>query len=36
VLCGPGTAKAAPTVIRKLARWLVRTGYDPDADSAVD
>ena len=36
VLCGSGTEKAAPTVIRKLAKWLVAKGYDPDADCAVD
>ena len=35
VLCGSGTEKAAPTVIRKLAKWLVAKGYDPDADYAV-
>ena len=26
---------AAPRVIRKLAKWLVQKGYDPDADYAV-
>jgi hypothetical protein len=36
VLCGRGTEKAAPTVIRKLAKWLVAKGYDPDAADAVD
>ena len=36
VLCGSGTEKAASTVIRKLAKWLVTKGYDPDADYAVD
>jgi hypothetical protein len=36
VLCGSGTEKAAPAVIRKLAKWLVRKGYDPDADYAVE
>jgi hypothetical protein len=36
VICGSGTEKAAPTVVRKLAKWLVRKGYDPDADYAVD
>jgi hypothetical protein len=36
VLCGSGTEKAAATVIRKLAKWLVAKGYDPDADYAVD
>jgi hypothetical protein len=35
VICGSGTEKAAPRVIRKLARWLVARGYDPDADYAV-
>ena len=36
VLCGSGTEKAAPTVIRKLARWLAAKGYDLDAADAVD
>ena len=36
VLCGSGTEKAAPAVIRKLAKWLVQKGYDPDADYAVE
>jgi hypothetical protein len=36
VLCGSGTEKAAPTVIRKLAKWLVAKGYDPHAADAVD
>ncbi len=36
VIGGVGTEKAAPTVIRKLAKWLVAKGYDPDADYAVD
>ena len=36
VLCGVGTEKAAPTVIRKLAKWLVAKGYDPEAADAVD
>ena len=36
VLCGSETEKAASTVIRKLAKWLVAKGYDPDADYAVD
>ena len=35
VLCGSGTEKAAPAVIRKLAKWLVAKGYDPEADDAV-
>src|SRR5262245_49062998 len=30
-----GTFKAAPRVIRKLAKWLVAKGYDPEADYAV-
>jgi hypothetical protein len=36
VMCVAGTEKAAPRVIRKLAKWLVANGYDPDADYAVD
>lgn len=36
VICGSGTEKAARTVIKKLAKWLVAKGYDPDADYAVD
>jgi hypothetical protein len=36
VIAGEGTYKAAPTVIRKLAKWLVAKGYDPDAADAVD
>src|SRR5262249_10962558 len=36
VIFGSGTEKAAGTVIRKLAKWLVAKGYDPDADYAVD
>jgi len=36
VMCGTGTEKAAPVVVRKLAKWLVAKGYDPDADYAVD
>jgi hypothetical protein len=35
VLCGSGTEEAAPRVIRKLAKWLVQKGYDPDAKYAV-
>ena len=35
VLCGSGTEKAAPSVIRKLAKWLVAQGYDPHAADAV-
>jgi hypothetical protein len=36
VLCGSGTEKAAAAVIRKLAKWLVAKGYDPDAAGAVE
>ena len=36
VLCGSGTEKAAAAVIRKLAKWLVAKGYDPDAADAVE
>ncbi len=36
VICGSGTENAAPTVIRKLAKWLVAKGYDPDAADIVD
>jgi hypothetical protein len=36
VLCGSGTEKAAPTVIRKLAMCLVAKGYDPHAADAVE
>jgi outer membrane protein assembly factor BamB len=36
VICGSGTEKAAPAVIRKLAKWLVAKGYDPDAADAVE
>jgi hypothetical protein len=36
VLGGEGTMKAAKPVIRKLAKWLVANGYDPEADYAVD
>jgi hypothetical protein len=36
VLCGSGTEKAAPAVIRKLAKWLVAKGYDPHATDAVE
>jgi hypothetical protein len=36
VIAGEGTHKAAPRVIRKLAKWLVQKGYDPDADYAVE
>jgi hypothetical protein len=33
VICGSGTEKAAQTVVRKLAKWLVARGYDPAAGS---
>ena len=36
VLCGSGTEKAAPSVIRQLAKWLVAKGYDPHAADAVE
>lgn len=36
VLCGQETIDAAGTVTRKLARWLVQKGYDPDATDHVD
>lgn len=36
VICGSGTEKAAPTVVRKLAKWLVAKGYDLDAVDSVD
>jgi hypothetical protein len=36
VIGSDATFKAAPTVIRKLAKWLVAKGYDPDACYAVD
>jgi hypothetical protein len=36
VVCGSGTEEAAPRVTRKLARWLVEKGYDPDAMDSVD
>lgn len=36
VICGSGTEKTAPTVIRKLAKWLVVKGYDPEPADAVD
>ena len=35
VLCGRGTEASAPTVIRKLGKWLVAKGYDPDAADVV-
>ena len=36
VICGSGTEKAAGTMVRKLAKWLVQKGSDPDAADAVD
>jgi hypothetical protein len=36
VLCGQETIDAAATVTRKLAKWLVARGYDPDATDKVD
>jgi len=36
VICGSVTEKAASTVVRKLAKWLAATGYDPDAADFVD
>lgn len=36
VITGEGTHKAAGTVVRKLAKWLVQKGYDLDAADAVD
>jgi hypothetical protein len=36
VLGSEATFQAAPRVIRKLAKWLVAKGYDPDAADAVD
>jgi hypothetical protein len=36
VICDSGTEKAAPTVIRKLAKWLAAKGYDPNAQDAVE
>jgi hypothetical protein len=35
VLASEGTSRAAPRVIKKLAKWLVAKGYDPNADYAV-
>jgi hypothetical protein len=35
VVGSQGTFQAAPRVVRKLAKWLVAKGYDPDADYAV-
>ena len=36
VIGSEGTLKAAPIVIRKLAKWLAAKGYDPDAADAVE
>jgi hypothetical protein len=36
VICGSGAEKAAPAVVRKVAKWLAAKGYDPDAADAVD
>src|SRR4051794_4289312 len=36
VIGSEATFKAAGTVIRKLAKWLARKGYAPDALDAVD
>lgn len=36
VLCGQETMDAAGTVTRKLGKWLVQKGYDPDATDHVD
>src|SRR5262245_33907749 len=36
VLCGQETIDAAGTMTRKLARWLVAKGYDPDAADRAD
>jgi hypothetical protein len=36
VISPEGAIKAAPAVVRKLAKWLVAKGYDPDATDAVD
>jgi hypothetical protein len=36
VIAGEETTKAARTVIRKLAKWLMTKGYAPDADYAVE
>jgi hypothetical protein len=35
VIGSEGTFKAAPRVVKKLAKWLVAKGYDPNADYAV-
>lgn len=35
VICGVGMEKAAPTIVRKLARWPVAKGYDPKAADRV-
>jgi hypothetical protein len=36
IIADAGTTKAARTVIRKLAKWLMAKGYAPDADYAVE
>jgi hypothetical protein len=36
VIGSESTFKAAPTVSRKLAKWLVAKGYDPHAADAVE
>ncbi len=36
VIAGEGTTKAARTVLRKLAKWLMAKGYASDADYALD
>jgi hypothetical protein len=36
VMGSEGTFKAAGTVIKKLAKWLVAKGYDPNAADTVD
>jgi hypothetical protein len=35
-VCVSGTEKAAPNLVRKLAKWLVGKGHDPDAGDAVE
>ena len=36
VLGPEAAARAAPTVVRKLAKWLEAKGYDPDATDALE
>jgi hypothetical protein len=36
VLCGAGTLRAAGTVTKKLAKWLVEKGYVDEAEAAVE